>query len=265
MSKTSIMYSSHPIANYSIGRFQFTNTVLTLDNEKDQADFQKLHDSLPPAEKNRIKKIDVDAAEQFVKQVLSMQPKATQTIDSSMGGEATRSVGTGNLTDQLDGKPPETGSDDSLQSNTNYSNAGENAPATTSDFVPNRDIAANPGVITNQDAPTGSGDTTSGENHGAGNFDGANNLGVDELKQLAAGQGTQSNEDQAAALELLREAGVDKPEDSKNAGEEPESVIKESELSQERVNEKTGLTADGQDKSVADKPKLAGLNLNRKS
>lgn len=241
MSKTSIMYSSHPISNYSLGRFKFDKTVLTLDNEQDISEFEKLYESLPPAEKNRIKKIDVDAAERFVQGVLAQMPKPTQTIDSSLGGEATRSVGTGNLLDQVNGEHHETGSDDSLASNTNYSNAGEDAPATTSDFVPNRENLSNAGVIVNQDAPAGSGDTTSGENHGAGNFDGANNLDVQELKEIAASQGSELNADQRAALDLLQEAGgvnQDGGDTSAPASAKPESESTQTETDALKAEDK---------------------------
>lgn len=218
-----VLYSSHPIANYQLGKFQFEKTVLTLEGDEDIGEFEKLYETLPPAEKSRIKKIDVDAAEAFVRKVLDQMPKATQNIDSSVGGDATRARGTGDLSDT--NPKPESGenpNDEGLGvelglgglSNTGYGVAGFGKDSTTPAIVPNRETD-NRGVIGNGALPSGSGDATSGENHGAGNVGHPADPTEQELIDIASGQGTESNEDQKAALDLLDEANKseDTPDD----------------------------------------------------
>src|SRR3546814_20940564 len=61
-------FSSHPIMNFSLAGFQFTKGTLQFraGDEERLAAFEKLYDSLPPMEKNWIKKIDVAAAEKLL-------------------------------------------------------------------------------------------------------------------------------------------------------------------------------------------------------
>src|SRR3546814_18747890 len=61
-------FSSQPIMNFSLAGFQFTKGTLQFraGDEERLAAFEKLYDSLPPMEKNRIKKIDVAAAEKLL-------------------------------------------------------------------------------------------------------------------------------------------------------------------------------------------------------
>lgn len=80
-----VTYTSHPIPNYSIGRFQFEKATMTLDNEEDVAEFEKLYATLPMQEKARVQKIDLEAAEGLARQLLDRTTNATQQIDSSVG------------------------------------------------------------------------------------------------------------------------------------------------------------------------------------
>jgi len=92
-------YTSHPVENFRIGRFVFEKGLLNLSGD-DVAAFEALHESLPPMEKNRIRKLDVAAAEAFVRDLLeNAKPAATQAFDSSIGERAKPVVGTGKLED----------------------------------------------------------------------------------------------------------------------------------------------------------------------
>lgn len=101
-----ILYSSHPIANLTLGRFQFEKSLLRLSS-KDSADFDALLSKMPPIERNRVQKIDEAAASQIVRERLESRP--TRQFDSSVGLDtlsALRAVGptkgTGRLEDQLE-------------------------------------------------------------------------------------------------------------------------------------------------------------------
>src|SRR3546814_944988 len=61
-------FSSHSIMNFSLAGFQFTKGTLQFraGDEERLAAFEKLYDSLPPMEKNRIKKNDGAAAEKLL-------------------------------------------------------------------------------------------------------------------------------------------------------------------------------------------------------
>src|SRR3546814_10955527 len=71
------------------------------------AAFEKLYDSLPPMKKNRIKKIDVAAAEKLLAEIKAKEDGLTQKIDSTVGeraskpqpvGKLGRTLGNGNRT-----------------------------------------------------------------------------------------------------------------------------------------------------------------------
>lgn len=95
----SVSYTSHPMENYAIGRFAFKKGLLTVTGD-DVEIFERLHASLPEMEKHRIKKLDVGAAEAFVRDLLAnQQPAATQVTDSSTGERARPVIGTGKLED----------------------------------------------------------------------------------------------------------------------------------------------------------------------
>lgn len=94
------MFSSHPIANFQVGRFKFEKGLLRLDAD-DAAAFEKLMATLPPVEQSKIQKLDVEAAVAIVKQrIAEAQPGATQQFDSSIGERAKQMVGTGKLGDE---------------------------------------------------------------------------------------------------------------------------------------------------------------------
>lgn len=225
------LWSSHPISNYQIGRFKFNNTVLDFNNaeydDKDEQEFKKLHDSLPPIEKNRIKLIDVDAAEELVKRVLASKQLVTQVTDSSHGRDP-REVGTGSVEESLS------------QQNERLDQNGDALDPTIYNKTLNQDPGT-PGVVVNGAEAGGTGDATSGENHGAGNLTGtAEAKSPEELAKEVAGQGTLSAADQKAAADLVREE-IDK----QNAAQQ-----------QEKPEDKPAETQ---------KPKLGGLNLNNKT
>jgi hypothetical protein len=94
-----VSYTSHPIENFAVGNYKFEKGLLTLAADDAEA-FDKLLATLPPQEANRVKKLDVQAAELLVKQLLENQrAAATQVTDSSTGERATPVVGTGKLED----------------------------------------------------------------------------------------------------------------------------------------------------------------------
>src|SRR3546814_9600828 len=85
--------SSHPIMNFSLAGFQFTKGTLQFraGDEERLAAFEKLYDSLPPMEKNRIKKIEVAAAEKLLEELKAKEGGPTdrksvgeeQSVDES--------------------------------------------------------------------------------------------------------------------------------------------------------------------------------------
>lgn len=98
------MYSSHPIAKYRVGPFQFDRGLLKLDS-KDAADFEALLKTLPATESSRISKIDVSAAERIVRDRLAAQSSATKNFDSTVGERAGKTpTGTGRLEDGATGQ-----------------------------------------------------------------------------------------------------------------------------------------------------------------
>lgn len=88
MSKT---YTSHPIKRYGIGRFQFENGTLILEDEADIEEFEDVLKQLEksaPAERNRIKSVDLAAAERISAEFQAKQGGATKGIDSATGERA---------------------------------------------------------------------------------------------------------------------------------------------------------------------------------
>src|SRR3546814_9016780 len=79
--------------NFSLAGFQFTKGTLQFraGDEERLAAFEKPYDSLPPMEKNRIKKIDVAAAEKLLAELKAKEGGPTQKIDSTVGERASRS------------------------------------------------------------------------------------------------------------------------------------------------------------------------------
>lgn len=95
-----VRFSSHPILRYGIGRFQFENGLLTLDNEKDIAEFRKIVEDLPRSERSRITELDISAAEAQSRAVRAANPKASKAIGSDSGDrDPGKQVGKGRLED----------------------------------------------------------------------------------------------------------------------------------------------------------------------
>jgi len=99
-----VRWSSHPIARFTIGRFQFENGLLVLPGIYGKGsidEFEKIYEELPVNEQTRIKKLDVAEAERVVREMLRNQGTTTQAYDSSTGDRApNKEVGQGRLEDQ---------------------------------------------------------------------------------------------------------------------------------------------------------------------
>lgn len=170
--KTAVQYTSHPIANYKLGRFQFSNGVLSLTKDSDVEEFEKLlnDDNLPTIERNRVKKIDLARAEQIVKDRLAAQRQISQVTDSSIGDphRNTPKVGKGDL---LAGDTGAVGMTnladaDSLPPAVGQGSEGETSSTQTADAPV---LVTGTGVTDPNHAGTnagGTGDATSGENQG---------------------------------------------------------------------------------------------------
>lgn len=95
-----VRYSSHPILKYKVGRFRFENGLLELKTEEDIEEFRKIHNSLPPQEKIRVRELDLSAAEAQVRNVLKQSPRASKAIGSDTGDrDPGKQVGKGRLED----------------------------------------------------------------------------------------------------------------------------------------------------------------------
>lgn len=77
-----MIVTSAPIQRFKIGRFQFERAVLNLFEREDADEFRKLVSKLPAADRNQLKIIDREAAEQMVRPI---EPGATKQFDSSVG------------------------------------------------------------------------------------------------------------------------------------------------------------------------------------
>lgn len=194
---TRAIYSSHPIANYRVGRFQFENTVLDFNAPKydadDESEFKDILAKMPPIEQNRVKLLDVGLAEEQVRRVLASKALVTQTTDSSHGRDP-RDVGTGSVEEELSRQ------DQGLDANGNPLD-----PAIAESALTHETSLSGKPIVHGADI-VGTGDSTSGENHGAGNLTGTGEAQTnEELAKLAAGQGTASQADIKAAADLLAE------------------------------------------------------------
>lgn len=101
-----VRWSSHPIQRFTVGRFQFEKGLLVLTEAEDIADFQEVYDSLPVAERARLQKLDLEAAERLARAHLGIDGAVTRGIDSSTGDRAPNNqTGRGRLEDfNLDAK-----------------------------------------------------------------------------------------------------------------------------------------------------------------
>jgi len=57
------VYSSHPIAAFHVGGFQFKDGTLTIEDDKEAERFEKLVEGLPPRDKSTIRKINTEGAD----------------------------------------------------------------------------------------------------------------------------------------------------------------------------------------------------------
>ena len=97
-----VRYSSHPIQNYKVGRFEFENGLLVLNEDEDIKEFEKILNDpkFPRSERARINKLDLSAAEAQVRLIRSQSPKASKSIGSEAGDrDPGKQVGKGTLGD----------------------------------------------------------------------------------------------------------------------------------------------------------------------
>lgn len=92
-------FTSHPIQQLRMADWQFEKGVLTFKEGEEESleAFTKFLDSLPPIERSRVKKIDVEAAEKLIEELKSQEGGATQKIDSTVGERVTKPKPVGNL------------------------------------------------------------------------------------------------------------------------------------------------------------------------
>lgn len=97
-------YSSAPIQAYRVGPFRFEKGVLTFDEgqEDELESFETLLETLPAAERARVQKVDVEAAEAYVRDLRAQSGGATRGIDSSIGDRATKPKPEGDLGNHAD-------------------------------------------------------------------------------------------------------------------------------------------------------------------
>lgn len=79
-----VIYSSHPIQRFKVGRFVFENSVLRLNEQKDKDDFEQILKALSPRDRLNIRKLSLDKVDELVRQ----RAAATRQFDSSVGREA---------------------------------------------------------------------------------------------------------------------------------------------------------------------------------
>lgn len=98
------LYSSHPIMNFRVGRFQFEKGLLTLTDSEDAETLEKLLKTMPMTESIKVKKLDPEGAARLVLQNRA-RPAATKGFDSATGERASdadgQRVGVGDLAAQL--------------------------------------------------------------------------------------------------------------------------------------------------------------------
>ena len=92
-------FTSHPVQNFRIANYQFEKGVLKFEEGQEESleKFEKLIAALPIGERNRIQKIDVEAAEKLIEKLRAESGGATQKIDSTVGERANKPQATGNL------------------------------------------------------------------------------------------------------------------------------------------------------------------------
>lgn len=98
-------YTSHPVQNFRIATYQFEKGVLKFEEGEEESleGFEKLLESLPLIERQRIKKIDIEAAEALIEKLKAESGGPTQKIDSTVGERVNKPKPVGNLGRTLGG------------------------------------------------------------------------------------------------------------------------------------------------------------------
>lgn len=79
------IYTSHPIPNYRLGKFKFTNGSLVLETQEEIDSFEKTLEGLPLIEKLKVREINVARAVEIAK--ANRFGKTIQgPMDSTIGG-----------------------------------------------------------------------------------------------------------------------------------------------------------------------------------
>lgn len=87
---TRVTYSSHPVANFAIGKYQFVKGQLKLAPGKEAERFERLLDSLPPYLKRQVVKLDAGAADRLVEGLRSKVVTGLDSTAGSVGPSATQ-------------------------------------------------------------------------------------------------------------------------------------------------------------------------------
>lgn len=83
-----VLYSSHPVANFGIGPYRFKDSELRLSKEE-AAKFDELLKKVPAYSANTVKKLDRAQADRFVKSLMEQGPSTsvgTQQFRNNLGG-----------------------------------------------------------------------------------------------------------------------------------------------------------------------------------
>lgn len=77
------LYTCLPLKNWRVGEFQFTDGQLSIRDEQQAEEFEELinHKKFPVIDRNRIKTLDLAAAEELVKNIT---PAATNGMDQGI-------------------------------------------------------------------------------------------------------------------------------------------------------------------------------------
>lgn len=85
------IYSSHPIANFQIGAFQFEKGSLKFTGKEPEgrreSDFEKLLETLPAIDRMAVRKVNADKASELAKMHIASN-QATKGFDSGVGRDA---------------------------------------------------------------------------------------------------------------------------------------------------------------------------------
>ena len=209
--KVVAQYTSHPIQRYRLGKFRFDNSVLSIKSEKDHDEFKEVLRDLEsnnPAEFNRIRRLNVEAATRMVEARLAQQSRATKGFDSSVGDRArdVPKMGTGilgvNSTGNINGAPA-----GDLVADLPNSAGDPSARIVEGTAAPNPNQAG--------ELPGGTGDATSGENQG---FAHGNPKTADSASPSSAEASGLNDAEKASEANKAEGTAESKPLDGNKAG-----------------------------------------------